>query len=445
MRKKFGWLQTVALAVIISMIAVGCASDPKNSGGGNGASDNNAGGAGTGEKVRIDYWGGWTGADLNTMQELVNQFNREQNEVHVEFTSMQWTPLFTKFLTEVRGGNPPEILAMHPFELGQFAEMNVLDASMVNELNLNKDDYSDFAWEGTFYGGTQYGVPLDVHTHGLFYNKAMLEEAGFSAPPKTGEELIAMARKLTIDTNGKRADEDGFDPNNIKQYGLSFNMNHHIFYQILGLLAQQNERPFTEDMTAIEMDEQKFVNAVKFLQDLVFKYNVVPKGEKSAVDSFVGGNVAMFVDGPWQIPKLAGSDIDWGSAPYPQVFEQPAVWGAAEILTFPKKDLDDKKKQAVVKFVTWLDQNSGGWAQSGQLPSSKAGMEVAKGLEGRDAFIQSLDYSVMLPAHPKSTQLFSSTAPSPILTAAQDAVLNNKDASAIAAQLKKDMEAILAD
>jgi len=68
MRKKFGWLQTVALAVIISMIAVGCASDPKNSGGGNGASDNNAGGAGTGEKVRIDYWGGWTGADLNTMQ-----------------------------------------------------------------------------------------------------------------------------------------------------------------------------------------------------------------------------------------------------------------------------------------------------------------------------------------------------------------------------------------
>lgn len=450
MKKWRSLVKMLALTVVMVMIVAGCAGNTNSGTSSSGGSPSaGSGGAGSGSSskdvIRIDYWGGWTGADLNTMKGLVDQFNAEQNEIHVEFDSMQWTPLFTKFLTEVRGGNPPDILAMHPFELGQFAEMNVLDGDLAKSLNLNKDDYSNFAWDGTFYNGVQYGVPLDEHTHGLYYNKEMFAEAGISEPPKTGAEWISAAQKLTIDANGKRADEAGFDPDNIVQYGLSFNMNHHIFYQTLGLLAQQNEFPFTDDMTSVEIDEQKFVNAITFLQDLVFKYHVVPKGEKSAIDSFVGGNVAMIVDGPWQMPKLEETDLDWASAKYPQVFEQPGVWGAAEILTFPKKDHDDKTKEAIITFVTWLDQNSGGWAQSGQLPSSKAGMEVAAGLKGREAFIESLDFPVMLPAHPKSTQLFSSAAPSPILTAAQDAVLNNKDAASIAKQLKQDMEAILAD
>ena len=102
------------------------------------------------------------------------------------------------------------------------------------------------------------------------------------------------------------------------------------------------------------------------------------------------------------------------------------------------------QKQAALDFVEWLVQNSGGWAKSGQLPSSKAGMDVAKGLYGREAFIQSLGAAVLLPSHPKSTQLFSSLAPSPILTAAQDAILNNKNAAEIVKQLIKDMDAVLA-
>ncbi|MNV99068.1 hypothetical protein D3C71_1943860 [compost metagenome] len=72
-------------------------------------------------------------------------------------------------------------------------------------------------------------------------------------------------------------------------------------------------------------------------------------------------------------------------------------------------------------------------------------MEVAKKLVGREAFVNSLNDAVLLPAHPKSAQLFSSTAPSPILTAAQDAVLNNKDPLEIAKQLKKDINALLAE
>lgn len=421
---------------------VGCQS--------NDGSQPNAGGAKEGAAgngpVSIDYWGGWTGPDLETMKGLVDKFNKEQNKIHVEFTSMQWTPLFTKFLTEMKGGHPPDVLAMHPFEIGQFAEMGVLDPKAVEAAKLNKADYSAFAWGGTIYKGTQYAVPLDVHMHGLFYNKELFEKAGVTAPPKTGDELIAIAQKLTVDKNGKHPNEAGFDENNITQYGLGFSMNHHAFYQFFALMNQQGANPFKEDMAKLDMDEQKAAKAFGFLEDLIFKHKVVPKGEKSPVDDFTSGKVAMFIDGPWQMPKLETSNVKWGSAPYPKVFDKEAAWGAAEVLTFPVQQKEDPaKKAAAVEFVKWLDKNSGDWAKSGQLPSSTAGMDVAKKMTGRDAFVGSLDNAVLLPPHPKAAQIFSSTAPSPILTAAQDAVLNNKDPLEIAKQLKKDMDAILAD
>lgn len=435
------WLASFLIVMLLALPLAGCAADPKQKATNSPASANNGGSS---KVVNIDFWGGWTGPDLNTMEGLVNKFNQEQSGIHVEFTSLQWTPLFTKFLTEMKGGNPPDVLVMHPFELGQFVEMGVLDSTPIADVGIETVNYSSFAWGGTFYKGEQYAVPLDVHMHGLYYNKELYNESGIANPPMTGDELIATAQKLTIDNNGKRADEEGFDENNIIQYGLGFSMNHHVFYQIYALLNQQGHNPFTEDMKAVDLDEDKMTNAIAFLQDLVFKYKVVPKGEKSPVDDFMGGKVAMFIDGPWQMPKLEDSNIQWASAPYPKVFDKSAAWGAAEILTFPlKKDNDPEKAKAAIEFVKWLDNNSGEWARSGQLPSSNAGMQTALSLEGREAFINSLDNSVLLPSHPKAAQIFSSTAPSPILTAAQDAILNNKDPHDIAKQLKKEMDSLL--
>ncbi len=107
-----------------------------------------------------------------------------------------------------------------------------------------------------------------------------------------------------MDKNGKHPNESGFDENNIVQYGLGFGMNHHSFYQVYALINQQGGNPFTESMTKLELDEQKAAKAFGFLQDLIFKHKIVPKGQKSPVDDFTTGKVAMFIDGPWQMPKL---------------------------------------------------------------------------------------------------------------------------------------------
>ena len=46
--------------------------------------------------------------------------------------------------------------------------------------------------------GNLIGIPVRHATQGLFYNEALLEEAGISAPPTTLEELVEQADKLTF-------------------------------------------------------------------------------------------------------------------------------------------------------------------------------------------------------------------------------------------------------
>jgi len=50
------------------------------------------------------------------------------------------------------------------------------------------------AWTTVEYQGHRYGMPWILDTKYLFYNKAMLEQAGIAAPPRTWAELSADAK-----------------------------------------------------------------------------------------------------------------------------------------------------------------------------------------------------------------------------------------------------------
>jgi multiple sugar transport system substrate-binding protein len=63
------------------------------------------------------------------------------------------------------------------------------------------EDFADIApglVQGMTVDGKLIGIPVRHATQGLFYNEALLEEAGISAPPTTLEELIEQARKTSF-------------------------------------------------------------------------------------------------------------------------------------------------------------------------------------------------------------------------------------------------------
>ena len=429
-------LLALGLGLVPGVAGLAACSSSSASGG------SSAGGDGT--PTKIVYYGGWTGADLDKMQAMVTKYNQSQSKVQVEFSSLQWTNMFTKFLADYQAGTSPDVVAMHTFEIGQFADMGVLDNNAISDLGLKKDDFLPIAWDGSSYNTKQYGVPLDVNMHAVYYNKDMFAAAGISSFPTDKASFIAAAQKLTVDTNGKHPTDPGFNAQSVKTYGLGFSMNHHAFYQTYALINQDGYNPFSADMKSISLDTAKMTPAITFLEDLIFTQKVVPVGEKSPIDDFKAGKVAMVVDGNWQLSGFSAVKFAWDTAPYPQIGAQKAVWGASEVIAIPKQQKKDAKKASAVKdFVTWLAQNSADWAKSGQIPANKASYNSMAKLPGIDAYISELDYVKFLPAHPQATKIFSSAAPSPILTFAQDMVLNDKPATTIVPQLQDDINAIL--
>lgn len=60
------------------------------------------------------------------------------------------------------------------------------------------DDIAPGLVQGMTVDGKLIGIPVRHATQGLFYNEALLEEQGISAPPTTLEELVEQAQMLTF-------------------------------------------------------------------------------------------------------------------------------------------------------------------------------------------------------------------------------------------------------
>ncbi len=400
--------------------------------------------------LQLNFWGGWTGPDGDVMRGMVKKYNDSHPGVQVTLTTQQWTPLFDKFAVSIKSGNQPDVLAMHGPDIPQFAATGVLEPldDVVAKQGFKAADFAKPAWDGTIYQGKQYAFPLDLHMHGVYYNASMFEKAGVQAPTDwiSGDDFIKLATALTIDKNGKHPGDSGFDPQNIQQYGLAIYTNHHGFYQAYALLNQQGDHLLNASQNALDYPKADMVKAWQWLQDLIFKYHVVPTGETNPSGDFLAGKTAMLIDGPWQIPAMQNqAGLKWGTFPFPQVFKDKAVWGSGHVLTIPKQS-DAKREAAAESFVAWIVQNSGEWGGSGNLPALNTARDSAdfKALPGRAGFIAEMPYEVMLPAIPAEAQVFSAAATSPIVVASQTILVQDKDIPSAVDAMNQAMNALLA-
>lgn len=387
--------------------------------------------------VNLEFWGGWTGPDGDIMDALVQRWNAENPGIQVTLTRQQWSPLFDAFVVASAPNEAPDILAMHPQELAQFIVLDLLtplDDLIADSEILTPDNYLESAWNPNIYEGALYAIPLDLHMHGLYYNLGLFEQAGIEAPPATGEELIAIGKQLTEDANGHHPDDEGFDPENVVQYGISMHSNHHAFFQWWALYRQLGGKLISDDGTECAMDIDKAAQAWQFLQDLVYTHHIAPQGQTDYARDFLSGRTAMLTDGPWQMVAMEAAEAEsgfrWATAQYPRVFDEAyAVWGSGHNLTLPAKVADPEKRDEALQFIEWLAANSTEWAKAGQLPAYREVMESEefRSMYGREAFIEMMPYEVFLPGLPAYNQIFASNAPTPMMVMAQSIMLERAD------------------
>ncbi|WP_227497184.1 ABC transporter substrate-binding protein [Planctomonas psychrotolerans] len=212
-RTRRRWRAVAGTAVAAGMIAVsGC-----------------AGPAATG--TSIDYWL-WESLQLPGYQACADAFQEENPDIQIRITQYGWGDYWQKLTAGLVAGAGPDVFTDHLTKYPEFVTRDVI---------LPLDDFAataDFDPTGFQEGladlwvgqdGKQYGMPKDFDTIALFYDNAMLEEAGMTPEdlegltwnPEDGGTFEEVIAHLSIDANGVRGDEEGFDPNNVEVYGLA--------------------------------------------------------------------------------------------------------------------------------------------------------------------------------------------------------------------------------
>lgn len=349
--------------------------------------------------ITLRFWNGFTGPDGRAMLTLVRKFNAENPDVKVIMQRMDWSTYYNKLFVAGLGGRAPDVFVIHTDALNRFQSANFLrplDDLLNGDDGIEIEDFDANILSSTFYDGSHYGIPLDVHVLGMFYNRQLFREAGIVGPdgeplpPTNREEFIAALEKLK--NAGPSASEERVWPFVYTWYRTN----------VYTLMRQFGGEIFDEEVTRTVINSPENVAALEFAVSLIDR-NLAPAPE--AFDSWIGfrqGRVGIAFEGIYMLPDLAKQpDLDWAAAPLPLLGDTPAAWGASHNLCL-RADLDDREVEASWRFIQFLSDNSLDWAEGGQIPVRKSLRETERfqKMHAQREFARQMENVVSTPAVP---------------------------------------------
>lgn len=312
--------------------------------------------------VELTFWHGYTEADGDVLEQIVDDFNAAHDgEITITTQVNPWDVIDDTFLPALSADNGPEIVAMPAERLpvyadrGAFVELDDFYADDEATPDLNAG-----ALDMVTVDGTAYGVPTGFVPLTMFYNKALLDAAGV-AVPTTWDEWVAAARALTVDENGDGTPE---------QYGLALADHATVGNGVWPTLFYGNGGAVVEDGKAV-VDSPENAETLEFWHDAVTAGKISPTGVDgvSGDSLFSSGRVAMYVGGPWMATVSEENGIDYGIAPIPAGPEEQAASaiGVSMALT---RQADQAQQEAAQEFFSYFlsREESVAWALGSGWP-----------------------------------------------------------------------------
>lgn len=137
------------------------------------------------------------GPTTEEMNSIVDEFNKEHPNVTVLIDYVSYDALHDK-ITTAMASTPPayDVFLVDDIWYAEFADKGyLLDATSRITQEMRKGIF-EAAWEISTVADKVYGMPWLLDQKYFFYNTKILADAGFSAPPKTWEELIEQSKVI---------------------------------------------------------------------------------------------------------------------------------------------------------------------------------------------------------------------------------------------------------
>src|SRR6478735_6436977 len=297
--------------------------------------------------VELNFWHGYTEADGDVLQQIVDDFNAAHDgEITITTQVNPWDVIDDTFLPALSADNGPEIVAMPAERLpvyadrGAFVDLDDFYAGDDATPHLNAG-----ALDMVTVDGTAYGVPTGFVPLAMFYNQAR----------------VAAAEALTVDQDGDGTPE---------QYGLALADHATVGNGVWPSLFYGNGGAIVEDGEAV-VDSPENAETLEFWHDAITAGKISPTGVDgvSGDSLFSSGRVAMYIGGPWMATVSEENGIDYGIAPIPAGPEAQAASaiGVSMALT---RQADQAQQQAAQEFFSYFlsREESVAWALGSGWP-----------------------------------------------------------------------------
>lgn len=347
-----------------------------------------------GPAVELAFWNGFTGGDGPVMKRLVDQFNSEHDNIAVSMTVMEWADYYDKLPPAVQSGNGPDVAIMHMDSLATNAARNVIVPldDVADALDLAEDDFAPAVWQAGIYDGKRFGIPLDVHPLGFYYNRTVMADAGLDPdnPPMDRDSY-----ESALDTLASA----GVQGHWMSPFPFTGGLT------LQSLIWQFGGSLYNADGTEVTWAEPPAVEALTWMVDAVKNgYSPRDVGQDADAIALQNGQTAFNWNGIWHINTLREvPDLDWGVAALPNIGGTPATWAGSHnfVLTRPRTP-DQNTLDASRVFVNWISQQSLAWAEGGQVPARKSVRESAEfqALTEQAELATQIDHLVFAPPVP---------------------------------------------
>ncbi|NLU70196.1 extracellular solute-binding protein [Streptomyces sp. HNM0574] len=256
----------------------------------------------------VTYWDTSNEAEKGTYRKIAEDFEKKHPKVDVRYVHVNFGDANQKF-KNAAGGNSgaPDVMRTEVAWVADFAHLGYLAPLDGTPALHREDDYLRTAAGSTRFEGKTYAVPQVTDTLGLFYNKRLLKKAGVEVP-ETFAELKKSAAKIERSTGKKGLYLRGDDP-----------------YWFLPYLYGEGGDLVDAKKKRVTVDDAPGARAFATMKDLVDSGAAVTDssdGQENGLKAFRDGDVAMIIDGPWDIAGArAGKEFregdNLGVAPVP--------------------------------------------------------------------------------------------------------------------------------
>lgn len=329
--------------------------------------------SGAADPVTLTFvnWGSAEDSTKPAFDAMCEDFTKKNPNITIEQVAYPYNSIKDQLLIMSSGGNPPDVAQVKAewvvslYNAGVLADLNSL---------LSKETIDDFyggLLAGATYDGKVCAAPWAPSPILMYYNKTLMQKAGYSEPPKTWAEMIKQAEKITAlgsDENGNKIYGWGVSAKKLVGTGYFFLVN-----------MWQNGGEFLDDSGTVVLNSEGNVKAFTEIRDMV-KNGVVPEGLeiKELRNLFAQGQMGFMFD------MEASFAVFNSGSPKGDEFEKEY---AATFI--PGITADEKGKTIAIEHQLCVFENS---------PNKEFAAAFVDYLTGKDGMSVYNDYVSKLPA-----------------------------------------------